>query len=1419
MIKVLINDTFKKYLINQPIAVRNKIRQKFEFLEIGYWDGGLKVKKLRGTGKAKTVFEARLDQSNRILFTLGKEQANNASLTLVYVWGIVEHDDISRSRDLPTNAPFLYFKPYHEEKIEQTPLEEIQDSYISQESITQKVSDDSPAQKWHFLSDSEWDRFKEYQQNHFELPLYLSPKQQDVLDRPLPLLVSGTAGSGKTTLAISYLLKLQEAKGKKLFVTFNRFLKNEAHKLYHGLLNASPLRDEYRDPDFHTLKEYCLNLAAHYHQTYHPEAEVNFERFQEILRSFKKTNSFDTALIWEEIRSIIKGALPQINIDVLQKALHEIENGQTSTQLLDSLQQQFFIFSRMASLHKIDQLCQKYLQSDTLLFAKKLKGFVNTNPSYVLTILERSLNYLQKERELTRRKYLSFADYEALGKKKAPNFFFDRQEIYGLFEKYQDYLESNNLWDDLDLSRESMNLLKKDSANAFRYDLVVCDEVQDLTDVQHQLLFSIARSPLNMLLSGDSRQIINPSGFRWEELKRHFYERELRIPEILFLNLNFRSSGSIVELSNTLLDLKSQILGNRAEEVREDWKYKGRPPVVVTSLGEDIFLNNIRKTGARKTILVRSERDKNQLQKLLETELIFTISEAKGLEFETVLLWKFTNDKTTRDIWKSILDESRKEIHDAKIRHEINLLYVAITRAEKDLIIYDGPFPSGIWKSELFSDKVYFTDDPEFIGNTWNAISTPQEWKEQGDYFFERECYRAAMECYKNAGENQLHLHAQAQEAVKNNNHSKAAKCFRQLGELERAAVNFEKAKDFKQAAELYNRLKDKTGFKRCNMALMEQEGRFSELAEIYLKQKDYRSSFEMLLKATQYEKAAALKLKHFADWQTAADLFEKSGNYQNAAQLYEKNKQWEKAGEFYEKAGKTENAIKIYKKLELTDRLLPLYYLTENYEELLSIYENRNDLDKAIKVFQKNKNNINIKAKADSLFEKRKYFSALVRYAAIQDNAGTGRCYFRLKEYARAGLAFEKAGEFYEAGRAFAKSEHFRQALENYLKSPQDRKNEYILSRKIARRLNKQVVFELGIELFNKQEYEPASFCAICCDNYEWAGTAMLELKQYDRAKQYWKKILHNAMLVNDIADYCLRKTEIKFCAEFILEQPAQKYSQFYKYNYNDLNTGFALNAVMELYFKMFQDKDEQFKKWMQITEYFPIHEKIISHKLRLLELSKEYNMFYSYVRETSFFFPDMTRDIKKKWAKEIPQLLENVCETNAIKLYALDKVAEMNEMLKHLDINLTNYKLFRDSEKADQTIEYFVADRDLEPVKFILAKNEDFERLAKIFEEHYYLEDAAHYFGLCGNHKKSAYIYEKIGKLPKAGDAYFNAGNYTKALEIYEQSGRSNIKIAKTLEKLGQYRKAGELWKRIGKSKDAQRCLDKIQNKTLFD
>ena len=189
MISVLINDTVKKYLLKQPRDTRKRIREKFEFLESGIWDGGLKVKKLKGTS-SKYIFEARIDRGNRLLFTLGGDRNRTSedreNHMMVYVWGIVEHDDISRKSKviIPTNAPFLEFNEYEEGVYENLDMEELDNIYLTQEGIEEQVSSESGSQRWYSLDEPEWQRIQLYTRDDFDLFLHLTPEQDEILSTP-----------------------------------------------------------------------------------------------------------------------------------------------------------------------------------------------------------------------------------------------------------------------------------------------------------------------------------------------------------------------------------------------------------------------------------------------------------------------------------------------------------------------------------------------------------------------------------------------------------------------------------------------------------------------------------------------------------------------------------------------------------------------------------------------------------------------------------------------------------------------------------------------------------------------------------------------------------------------------------------------------------------------------------------------------------------------------------------------------------------------------------------------------------------------------------------------------------------------------------------------------------------------------------
>lgn len=1420
MVRILINDVLKKHLLQQSPEYRRKVHQKFEYLEIGYWDGGLKVKKIKGLQGNKAVFEARLDRANRILFTLGRENGDaSTQCLLIYVWGIVGHDRVMNKSIsiIPENVPFLRFKSDYEQEIAGAQLEDMENDYVTQEGIAQRVTDDSAAQKWHFIEDEMWQRIESYEQDEFELMLHLTPEQRDILNKPLPMLISGTAGSGKTTLGTYYLLKLPLAKKKKLFITYNHYLKNAARDLYYGLLNGHPLRNEYHHPDFFSFKEFCLGVMGKHHKEFQAEKEVSYERFNELIQSNVNASRFDTALIWEEIRSIIKGAIPQINVTILKKAIEDIKANNLSRALLTALRQQFLVLARLRSLEKAEKYTQKYLHADLRSFCGNMDQYIENRTDRLLSALDRIVNFLLAERNLTQRKHLAFVDYEALGEKKAPNFQHDRKSIYHIFEWYQDKLNSQGLWDELDLTREAINLLGQNKLADERYDMVVCDEVQDLTDIQHELLFYLVRNPINLLFSGDTKQVINPSGFRWEELRRHYYERDLQTPDFHYLTLNFRSSGNIVELSNHLLDLKVRWIGSRSEEKREDWKYKGRPPVVVEGPGNQVMLENIRSTAATKTILVRSEQEKKALKRHLETELVFTINEAKGLEFDTVLLWKFASDVHASDLWHVILQESSRDFHQARIKHEINLLYVAITRAQKDLIIYDGEKPSVIWNSDEVRDNIIITDDLHYVADIWNVVSTTEEWLEQGQYFFDHEFYKAAMECFKNAGKEDLFLKAKAFDAEKRSDSRVAATCFEKIRQFEKAAIHYQAFNNYEKAYELWQALKNKEKAFQCQLKLLEQEEKFGELAELYLTRKDYQKAIVFLVKASEFDKAAEISLRRMGNKQDAAHYYELALQFGKAAGLYRRLNELEKAAILYEKAQDEVRAERLWKQLRRNDRLMLLYERTQEHEKLLQMLEKSKDFDQAIKVLKKIPPKGGLAKRAKELYDRQKYFPALIRYFAVNDHLGTAKSYLKLKNYLEAGRFFERVGEYFDAGVAFEKAENYQRALANCLESEQDQKNHFRRARRVAKRVSPSVVNDLGISYYKRNRFDIAAFCFVIIHNYIDAGACYLKAGQPERAEDQWSECLSDMITLETLARHCISHDLVEPGARFLLSQSSERISRAYWNYWDEFDLPVSLFSMMDSYFGNHPDREEMLK-WVDILDSFSLSEEILNQKLKYLGKSGEYNRFFVEVKQLGYYSPKALKDLKRRFRRELKER-DDTSDINAIKLFFLNRMDEFNNMVAGLELTESNYEIFAVSNESDKALDMMLERGGITNVKMILVQRNEFLKMATLFEKHGYLSKSAHYYGVAQKHEKSGAMFEALGKFSKSGEAYFKAKNYPKALEMYLLTGKNTSKIAAIHEKLGNYADAAAIWKALGKHRKAEKCAAKTGHQIALD
>ena len=232
---LLLHDTVRAHLVSLDARAKQRLREKLEFLQAGLWDAGVRVKKLKGSGRA--VFEARLSRGDRILFTLGEPPAgqppdgsgSGAGVTRIYVWGVVKHDDVTAAaerRIVPANAPFLDFAPAQVEELPELDADALGGGYFSP-ALDQPVAvpadgrgagahgeplgevpGDAGPQRWLVVDEEEWRRLLAAREgDRLELYLFLTREQARLLHGEPPLLLSGTAGSGKTTIAVYFLLR------------------------------------------------------------------------------------------------------------------------------------------------------------------------------------------------------------------------------------------------------------------------------------------------------------------------------------------------------------------------------------------------------------------------------------------------------------------------------------------------------------------------------------------------------------------------------------------------------------------------------------------------------------------------------------------------------------------------------------------------------------------------------------------------------------------------------------------------------------------------------------------------------------------------------------------------------------------------------------------------------------------------------------------------------------------------------------------------------------------------------------------------------------------------------------------------------------------------------------------------------------
>ena len=266
--------------------------------------------------------------------------------------------------------------------------------------------------------------------------------------------------------------------------------------------------------------------------------------------------------------------------------------------------------------------------------------------------------------------------YMALGRHAAPSFAGDeakREMCFDIFEQYSKFLielrKSCFIFDEndfvFDVYTRFKQLHKQDNPLEWHIDHFYIDEVQDFTQAELCLLLRICKNPYSTFCTGDIAQsIMKGVFFRFEDLKTQFFklsatsEKKAKAPQLLSLTENFRSHSGVLNLGQAVVDILKRHFTHSFRDSnlppQEEATFKGPEPILLQTssketlvrilLGSDPESSSPHELGAHQAILVRSDDARNALPESLRGGIVLTVLEAKGLEFNDVLLYNFFSD-------------------------------------------------------------------------------------------------------------------------------------------------------------------------------------------------------------------------------------------------------------------------------------------------------------------------------------------------------------------------------------------------------------------------------------------------------------------------------------------------------------------------------------------------------------------------------------------------------------------------------------------------------------------------------------------------------------------------------------------------------------------------------------------------------
>lgn len=598
-----------------------------------------------------------------------------------------------------------------------------------------------------------------------------------------------------------------------------------------------------------------------------------------------------------------------------------------------------------------------YQRFDPALVWTEIKSYIKGS----VEALDSHIESDHKDSTATQRNEALKKVYFALGRQRTQLAGDAREKIWELYLEYEKLKRQLRCWDEGDLVRDLYRRLRDHGRSNVLIHQAFVDEVQDFTQAELWLVLKLVQIPNACFLAGDTAQTIARGvGFRFTDLKGLFHrlkEEDVQVPEVSQLVHNYRSHTGVLQLAAAVVQVIEKFFPASIDSLEADQGlFPGpKPKILLMDKLPDLtvrLLGHQRMTaggaiefGAQQVILVRSDESRRNLPpELLNCAIVLTVFEAKGLEFDDVLLWNFFTDSAADNEWrcltgyweekKASVEEDASELQDGTslprhvrqtsfedmagikkpradkfkeekhkiLESELKALYCAITRARVNVWFVDfdegnhhARDPAYSWFLEAgLCDK----DDGSGQGSasgladdrtSFAQRSTPEEWLERGMYFYQN---------------------AEQQVESRQGYYESAAMCFKQA-----------------QQPDLVKKAEALLEVMKASSKSQEASGR---KGQVEIRGAYFKAAQSCLEARLPYK--AALCLGSAQDHESAAEIFiflaEKGGNrkaFKKAALCYQRMNRVDKAAEYFWEAKEFSRAVRLLREAQRYEYALEL--------------------------------------------------------------------------------------------------------------------------------------------------------------------------------------------------------------------------------------------------------------------------------------------------------------------------------------------------------------------------------------------------------------------------------------------------------------------------------------------------------------